>query len=358
MSGPDAVLARDDAGRLLIRGHAAVTAAALDPATFSSRVSRYPQIPNGLDGEAHARARALIDPFFAPAEVDAVEPALAAIARELVEWIGTGGREFDAVGELGARYAVRAQSAWLGWDRRYEDELLEWVAGKRAATRAADEQALARSAEAFDAIVRRLLAERRDRLHPDATTLLMMLRTHDGRPLADEEIVAILRNWTGGDLVSVALCVGVVVHAVATQPVIAERLRVAPDAELDAVIDEILRLDDPFVSNRRVAAQDVVVAGCPVRAGEVVVLDWRAANRDPAVMGDPDRFDPHGHAAANLVYGIGPHACPGRGLATRELRMLVRALLDAGDPEPAGTPVREPAPGAGFAVLPVRIRPR
>jgi cytochrome P450 len=131
----------------------------------------------------------------------------------------------------------------------------------------------------------------------------------------------------------------------------------ASDRELDAAIDEILRADDPFVSNRRVATRDALVEGCRVSAGDVVVLDWRAANRDPAAFENPDAHRPEAHAAANLVYGTGPHVCPGRGLSTLELRVLVRELLAAGTLEldvrhPA---TREEPPVAGFRTVPVRL---
>ena len=71
-----------------------------------------------------------------------------------------------------------------------------------------------------------------------------------------------LRNWTGGDLGSIALCVGVILHYLATNEALQDRLRSGvSDAELDATIDEILRIDDPFLSNRRITTCPVEVAG-------------------------------------------------------------------------------------------------
>ena len=168
-----------------------------------------------------------------------------------------------------------------------------------------------------------------------------------------------LHGGEGGGHLQDELCAGVVVHWLATQPSRAARLIEASDAEVDATIDELLRLDDPFVSNRRVATREAVVDGCPVAVGDVIVLDWRAANRDPAAFADPDRFEPYAHAAQNLVYGTGVHACPGRGLATLELRVLLRELLAAGELElDARHPAtREAPPVAGFRTVPVRLRP-
>lgn len=343
----------DQKARLVVGSHAEVIRVAHDPDTFSNAVSRHLQVPNGLDGAAHAQMRVLLDPFMDAGAVAELTPRLQAIAADLVASVSGG--PFDAVAELGARFAVRAQSAWLGWLPEWEEPLLEWVADNRVASRRGHPEATAQVAERFDAIIRELLRRRRAHPHDDVTSRLMALRREDGAALSDEELVSILRNVTGGDLGSLALCTGVLAHWLAVHPRRQDRLTGAEDAELDAAIDEILRADDPFVSNRRRATRDAEVGGCPVSAGQIVVLDWREANRDPAAFAHPDRFDPHGHAEGNLVYGTGPHVCPGRLLATTELRVLLRAVLATGRLVPAGEPVRERHPVAGFHSVPVRL---
>ncbi|HSN10852.1 MAG TPA: cytochrome P450, partial [Propionibacteriaceae bacterium] len=351
-------LAEDELGRPVLCRHADVVAAANDPVTYSSRVSRFLQVPNGLDGPEHRAARDLLDPFFAPDRMAALEPGVADVARELVEALSYGS-VVDAVGELGARFAVRAQSVWLGWPRSLEPELLGWMDDNHAATRSGDGDRTRAVAERFDAIIRRLVDARRGPDAPDdVTTELVRLRASDGSALSDETLVSVLRNWTGGDLGSMALAAGVVVHWLATHPDLQEHLREASDREVDGAIDEILRIDDPFVSNRRLVTADVVLGGCPVQHGRHVVLNWTAANRDPAVFRDPERYDPEGNAAHNLVYGTGPHRCPGRPLATLELRVLVRALLRRGRLSRAAEPVeRERPPLGGFSRVPVVLTP-
>jgi len=347
----------DDQGRIVIRQHSTVVAVAHDAETFSNRVSTHVHVPNGLDGAEHAAARRVLDPFLAPEAIDPLAPELTRIARTLIDELVAAGGEFDGVQDLGARYAVRAQSAWLGWRADLDDTLLAWVAENRAASRTHDRERMRRVAADFDQIVASLVAERRAEPRDDVTTRLMMTLTEAEQPFTDAELVSILRNWTGGDLSSLALCAGIVVHWLALHSEHAAHLATASDAALDAAIDEILRADDPFVSNRRVATRDTEIGGCPVAAGDVLVLDWRAANRDPAAFTNPDAFLPDEHAARNLVYGTGPHVCPGRGLATLELRVLVRELLAAGalalDPRRPST--REEPPVAGFRTVPVRL---
>lgn len=348
-------VARGSDGQLVVSGHRAVTEVAHNSGLFSNAVSRRLQVPNGLDGDSHTEITRMLAPFFDPSVLDALEAALTVDARRLVGQVGAGGRVFDAVGELGQLFAVRAQSMWLGWQAELQQPLNDWVTAYRDASRGADPAARGEVAEAFDALVRSILDERREAHSCDVTSLLMSVRWDDGRRLSEEETVAILRNWTGGDLASIALCTGVLVHWLATHPECVAGLARADNTTLDAAIDEILRLDDPFVSNRRVATHDTHIAGCPVAQGEVVVLDWRAANMDPHAFEHPESFAPLEHAAANLVYGTGPHACPGRGLATRELRVMARTIMEVGSLELAGVAEREPAPLAGFRSIPVRI---
>lgn len=339
---------------VVIHTHAGAMAVANDPRTFSNAVSAHLQIPNGLDGAAHAAARQFLDPFLGTAEIDALEPALVSIAHTLVGGLARADT-FDAVADLGARYAVRAQSAWLGWRADLEEPLLAWITASRAAVRSGRGPELRRVAEQFDSIIEGLVAERSGVFGTDLTSRLMSARTPEGRTLTQEELVSVLRNWTAGDLSSLALCAGVIVHWLATHPAHRIGLREAADADLDRAIDEMLRRDDPFVASRRVATHDTVVEGCPVSAGRVVRIDWHEANRDPAAFGDPDSFEPVAHAELNVVYGTGPHACPGRDLATRELRVLTRTLLAAGELRLRGPAERESPPVAGFRVVPVAL---
>src|SRR5699024_11430117 len=111
-------------------------------------------------------------------------------------------------------------------------------------------------------------------------------------------------------------------------------------------------IDDPFVSNRRIVTDTVTVGDRTLRAGDRVILNWTAANRDPRIFGDSEQFDPETNAAYNLVYGIGKHVCPGRPLATLALRALTRAAPESTwrvEPDPPRPPTRALPPVAGCA---------
>lgn len=347
-------------GAWTLFSHADVTRAARDDRTFSNAVSRYLQVPNGLDGPTHTAYRAVVERYFTPERMAATEPALRRVATDLAGELDVPG-PVDAV-VLGSRFAVRAQCAWLGWPADLEDELLRWMVDNHAATRSRDPVRTGEVARRFDGIIRSLTDARR-RAGTDAPDDVTTELVHDrveGRPLTDEEIVSVLRNWTGGDLGSLALCAGIVLTYLAEHPDVQARVRSGvSDRELDAVLDEILRIDDPFVVNRRVTTEAVTVGGREIGVGERVFLNWTSANRDPAVFPDPDAFDPVGNAPYNLVWGFGKHVCPGRPLALLELRLLTRAVLAATtavEPDPGRPRKRGLPPVGGFTAAPLRLR--
>ena len=353
---------RHERGHLRVVGHPEVVAVVTDPETFSSGVSRFLQVPNGLDGAEHAAFRALIDQFFTAEALDELEPRLRVVARRLVTNLPMG-EVTDVVSGLGTRYAVQAMLAWLGWDPGLEEELVGWVADNAAATRSGELERTRAVAEHFDDIIVRVLEPRLERLDEparDVTDQLLRQRVW-GRRLQHPELVSILRNWTGGDLGSLALCVGVIVHQLAAYPALDRELRarLGDVRATNRAIDELLRIDDPFVSNRRITTRETDLAGENVGAGERVVVDWTRANRDPRVFTDPDAFRPEDNAPGNLVYGKGPHVCPGRGLATLELRVLFEELLPVVSrielPEEPRA-VRAEFPLGGWASCPVVLR--
>lgn len=326
LHGQGCPVARTDEG-IFVVGHEEARAVALNPETFSSAVSAHLQLPNGLDGDEHARWRGLVDSYLGPERVRAAEPEFARTAAEIVAGLRPG--TVEAVMGLGASFAVRGMLRWLGWPEDLAGELVQWVKDNQAATRSGDRDATAEVARRYDAIVRGVVEPRRapPGAYQDVTAELARDRSL-GRELSVEELVSVLRNWTAGDLGSMAACVGVIAYGLANHTELQDRLSQAvSDEEYEAILNELLRIDDPFVSNRRKATRPALLGGEEIAAGEVIHVHWTGANRDPRTFESPDEPRPSENAPENLVWGIGPHACPGRGLSLMELRVFFRALL-------------------------------
>jgi cytochrome P450 len=349
-------VARSPRGVTLFR-HADVVAAANDPVTFSSVVSTHRQVPNSLDPPEHTAFRAVVDPFFTPGRMRALEPRVRTCAQDIVRALPRN-TVVDAVTGFGYPFAVHAQVDWLGWHGT-EEELLAWIGENHAATRSADRSRTAAVAAAFDEIVLAQVRRRRalgNAAPQDPTTELLHVHVN-GQLLSDADIVSILRNWTAGDLGSIAAALGVVIHFLATHQDVQDALR-AGSGDLVRAVDEMLRIDDPFLINRRLVTSATEVAGFELEPGTRVYLNWTSANRDEAVFGDPEAYRPAEHAAHNLVYGTGIHVCPGRPLATLELVVAVQTLLAVTSRVELAAqtaPVRETYPLGGWRRLPVRL---
>jgi cytochrome P450 len=178
----------------------------------------------------------------------------------------------------------------------------------------------------------------------------------DGALLSDDDIVSIMRNWTAGHG-TVGAALGNVLHYLALNPEAQERLRREPGL-LPAAIDEIMRVDDPLVMNRRTTTRDVEIGGRSIGEGERLTLIWIAANRDGRVFDDPDKVRFDRDQTANLVFGSGIHDCVGAPLARLELRVAIEALLagtnriELDDTTP---PARAVVPSNGLQSLHVRL---
>ena len=94
-------------------------------------------------------------------------------------------------------------------------------------------------------------------------------------------------------------------------------------------VEEILRLESPVQLTARLAVNDTEVAGTSIKQGELVVVYVAAANRDPAVFADPNRFDiERDNAGKHLAFSGGRHFCLGAALARAEGEVGLRAFFD------------------------------
>ena len=343
--------------------HADVLAVVQDHARFSSVVSAHVAVPNGMDPPQHTVYRRLIDPYFAPERVAAMRPVYQGIAAALLGEArqAHGAAAFDFVAACALPYAARTQCAFLGWPQALEGELAAWIAQHHRASLAQDRARLGELGLQFEALIDRMLDERHgssDAAVRDATQALMH-EVVDGQPLSRGAIASILRNWTVGEIGTIAASVGIIAQWLACHPGLQQRLRDEPALRAEA-IEEILRLHGPLVVNRRVAACPAHVGGHAFEPGERVTVHWTSANRDPRVFEAPEEFRFGRDQSRNLLYGAGIHVCPGAPLARTQLAVWLQALLEAtrtfalASAQQPDEYARYPA--MGFARLPLVLR--
>jgi cytochrome P450 len=125
-------------------------------------------------------------------------------------------------------------------------------------------------------------------------------------------------------------------------------------------VEEILRLESPVQLTARLALNDTEVAGTLIKQGELVVVYVAAANRDPAVFADPNRFDiERDNAGKHLAFSGGRHFCLGAALARAEGEVGLRAFFDRfPDVRSAGAGSRRDTRVLhGWSTLPVALGP-
>ena len=339
--------------------HEDVMRVLLDHETFSNAASNHLSIPNAMDPPEHTPYRKIIEGYFTPQAMQVFEPVCRNIATTLVSRQPRGS-SFELMSGLAQPFALQIQCAFMGWPESLHDPLRQWISDNHNATRAGDRSAMASIACQFDGYIKQQLVVRRDagEQAPDDVTTQLLRETIGGRPLSDEEIVSIVRNWTVGELGTIAASVGILVHYLAEHASLQSELRQQP-ADLPDAIDEILRIHAPLIANRRVTTCPVTIGEQQLEAGERLTLIWASANRDESVFGDSNAYDPARNKSNNLLYGAGLHVCPGERLARLELRLIMEALL--GNTQeislaPEVIPERALFPGSGFSSLSVSFR--
>lgn len=192
-------------------------------------------------------------------------------------------------------------------------------------------------------VVASLLGVPDDRLEATALATAALARCFAPGTSADQleagkAAAAALRGLFTGDDVSVANRVGFLFQAYdATAGLIGNTLvalgrdpGLPRDAELGAVVAEVVRFDPPVQNTRRFLAADGAVAGAAMKAGDAILVVLAAANHDPSANSHPERFDPSRRERAAFTFGVGPHTCPGEALAMAIASAGVAALLEAG----------------------------
>ena len=339
--------------------HSDVRSVIEDHETFSNAAGSHLSVPNGIDPPEHGIFREVIEPYFKADRLRDFEPTCRQIAQGIISRI-TPNTSLDVVSKIAKPFALHIQSAFLGWPESLTGTLGEWLEANQQAIVNNDRATLKQKADEFEALIHEQLYVRRksDATKDDNTLRLIreeVTVNDETRRLHEEEIVSILRNWTAGEVGTIAAAIGSIFYFFAQNPDIADKLR-NNQLNIDDAIDEILRIDPPLISNRRRATKDTEISGCPIKQGEKVTVLWASANRDKSVFGDPDAFNPQQNKAHNLLYGRGIHICPGAPLARMELRILTEELLKHFEEfEVTSEPKRANYPSGGFRYLLMRL---
>ena len=284
------------------------------------------------DAPYHTRVRRLLTPFFTVQTLRRLQDGVAQMIDELLDAAAAQG-EIDIVPGFAVAVPLNLIGDLLGVPRGEREPMREWAAlilGALEPARSAEQLAAGNQAvEDFKRYLRELIAWKRR--HPDrmqATDILWALvQAHDaGEGLTELEILhnCIFLLNAGHDTTASLIANGI--DLLLRHP--DQRRRLATDPGLlRTAIEEMLRVESPLQFGNRRALCDVTLAGRRLPAGSFLHLAINAANRDPDVFADPDRFDVGRDPNRHLSFGHGAHFCAGNALARLEATLAIGKLL-------------------------------
>lgn len=280
-----------------------------------------------LDPPDHTRLRRLVAGAFAPRRTAALRPEVEDVARDLVDQMRAEGPPSDLVRGLARPLPSMVMSELLGVPFADRDQFFAWSA-QVVAGPDADPASIR---EAF-AGLRRYLSERiaERRRHPtdDLLSALVSARDEHDR-LSEQELVVFGVTLLLAGLETTTNQLGNFAYHLLAEPHRWEWLA-ADRSRIPVAVEELLRYT-PIAATAgftRVATEDVVVGDVTVRAGEALLLDLDAANRDEAVFDHAEELRLDRAENPHLAFGHGAHFCLGASLARMELEVGLAALLE------------------------------
>lgn len=276
-----------------------------------------------MDPPRQAELRRVLQNAFTAKRIGAQESLIRHTARAVLDAISSE-NEVDLVSTFTGPFPIMVIAEMLGVDPCDRELFKQWSNGIMA-TAAGEYESLVRNYEHIFDYFRGVIAARRTSPRDDLVTALVQAEV-DGHKLSDDDILGfcslllIAGNETTTNLLGNAAIV-LAAHPDARAEIVAD-MSLLPNA-----IEEVLRFEGPVPTLTRTTTIDVELRGHTISAGEKVMLLLAAANRDPRVFDDADRFDIHRVARKHIAFGSGIHFCMGANLARLEARVAFEELL-------------------------------
>lgn len=314
----------------LITRRADIERALRDPAVFSSGCDAVqlgnvrPLIPLQIDPPQHVKYRRVLDPLFAPRRMAALEDEVGRLVDELVDrFVGAGHCDLHA--ELAVPLPCTVFLDLFGLPLSDLDRLLamkEGIVRPPGATLEEQWPTRQRTAAEIYEYFAEAIADHRRRPRPDLLGQIMEAEV-DGVRFSDDDLLDVCFLFIIAGLDTVTDSIDCIFAHLAQHP--DHRRQVVEDEDLvPSAVEELLRWESPVPAVARVATEDVEIGGCPIRAGQQVMLLLASANTDPERHPGVDTVDLRRNPNPHLAFGGGVHRCLGSHLARVELRTVVR----------------------------------
>lgn len=278
----------------------------------------YRWIPEMLDGKEHATWRRLLGPLFSPGAVEAMEEKIRVRFDEILDEVAPRG-ECDFVQDVALKFPNSIFCDLMGLPLEDAEQFQVWES--KILHEGSAEAAMVAMGEVMQ-YFSALIADRWENPRADIVSKAKDWRI-DGKPIQQQDLLdfCLLMFMAGLDTVAVQLTYNFLYLAEHPE----DRARIVADPSLiPAANEEFLRYFS-FVTPGRKVMQDAEVAGCPVKAGEMMFLPLSSANRDPKEFEHAAEVLIDRQPNRHIAFGSGPHRCLGSHLARLELRVAMEA---------------------------------
>lgn len=284
------------------------------------------------EGATHGRLRRLLAQALSPKRVLDLHGRVQEVANGLVAKLEPG-VEIDFIPEVAEPLPVIVISELLGWPESERHRLRPWSADivrlyEQDATEEDAERAEQSSREFAD-MLDALAEERKAAPAEDFISALVALED-EANGLSRVELISSCMLLLNAGHEATVNAAGNGLLALLRHPEAMHRLRREPGL-LGSTVEEMLRYDAPLHLFHRYAYEDLEIGGHAIPRGGRVGLLYGAANRDPGMFPEPDRFDIARSPNRHLAFGAATHFCLGAPLARLELRTLFGTLLAGTD---------------------------
>ena len=281
-----------------------------------------------LDPPKHTRHRTLLSKILTPNRLKENEEFMWSLADELIDEFADRG-EVEFCNAYAGPFTLLVIADLLGVPREDHERFRGWLQGKGtplpgdAKGMEGGEQVFANLYPYFT----RYVEERRDSPRDDVLTQLATVRFPDGELPEVADIVRIAATLFAAGQETTARLLATGMRILAEQPSLADELRANSEA-IPNFVEECLRFESPIKGPFRLVLRDTQIAGVDIPMGSIVMAMNGAANRDPRVFEDGNRFDAkRPNARRNIAFGHGEHFCPGSSLTRAEARISFERLL-------------------------------
>ena len=282
------------------------------------------------DRPRHTRLRKIAAKVFQPSSIAALHETAKTLAAETMDEFILPNRPVDVMADYCAMLPSRIMAALLGVPMEHDRDIRKWATAFMLSEDLAPEERQARNVALFaffDGFIRDYVRSP-ERLE-SAPLLRAFLETEvDEETLTLEEVILFCVTVTVAGAETTSFHLGNMLAVLADEPGIWERYTKDPDL-FGRIFNETLRYHGPPQRLFRVATRDVEIGGALIRRGDWVAVFFGAANHDPAMFPEPDRFDPdRQNLNRQMSFGYGIHRCLGAPLARLELEVTAELLRE------------------------------